>query len=316
MKNSVQRSESQLAAVTAGSVSPSRSSGGEEEGEPGGRHEQAAAAVRATPPRDQPARGEGTADQAQDDVDRIRRAVVEHHRRQHGQLGHRGGGPQREPDTAHVDHRGEPVDQPGAACAPRPRNRVARHRPAVRHEGPPARDRSGCRSTVDRAKAGPESPRDPTRHRPVGGQRAAGCRPPLRRGGRRSHLPRPAVEHDHGEGEGEPEHADEPVHARGVAPGEAERAVADRALSDVEHHRQQDAAAGAVEQPHVDQGDGERDGQTDRRQHAGRHQRQVPERDEHPEDEPGHERRVLRLQPRERHSHASRAPRRGDRPAG
>ena len=108
---------------------------GEEEGEPGGRHEQAAAAVRATPPRDQPARGEGTADQAQDDVDRIRRAVAEHHRRQHGQLGHRGDGPQREPDTAHVDHRGEPVDQPGAASAPRPRNRVARHRPAVRHEG-------------------------------------------------------------------------------------------------------------------------------------------------------------------------------------
>ena len=75
-----------------------------------------------------------------------------------------------------------------------------------------------------------------------------------------------------------------------VGPGEAERAVADGALSDVEHHRHQDAAAGAVEQPHVDQGDRERDRQTDRREHAGRHQRQVPERDEGRQDEAGDER--------------------------
>ena len=148
--------------------------GGEEEGEPGGRHEQAAAAVRATPPRDQPARGEGTADQAQDDVDRIRRAVAEHHRRQHGQLGHRGDGPQREPDTAHVDHRGEPVDQPGAACrseTTQPCRPPSSRRPSRGPAGPRSVQLPiDCRPREGRAGI----PRDPTPHRPIGGQRAAG----------------------------------------------------------------------------------------------------------------------------------------------
>ena len=55
------------------------------------------------------------------------------------------------------------------------RNRVARHRSrrSVARARRPA-GRSSCRSTVDRAKAGPESPREPTPHRPIGGQRAAG----------------------------------------------------------------------------------------------------------------------------------------------
>ena len=102
----------------------------QEEREAGGRHQQTAAAVGAPSPGDQTACREGTPDQAQDHVDGVDRRAAEHDRREHGDLGHDGGGPQREPDATLVDQRGEAVDQRGAGPAARPRNRVARHRPS------------------------------------------------------------------------------------------------------------------------------------------------------------------------------------------
>ena len=54
-----------------------------------------------------------------------------------------------------------------------------------------------------------------------------------------------------------PQHADDPVHPGGVGTRESQRAIAERALHNVEDDGQQDAAAGAVEQPDVDQGDAE-----------------------------------------------------------
>ena len=170
----------------------------QEEREAGGRHEHAAAAVRAALPGDQATGGEGAADQAQDDLDGIHRAAAEHERARVR--------PPRPPQrrsraAARTPRRWIATATRSSSSEPLPVRGRTTVSPAIASRrssrGPPAGGRSGWRPTVDRATTGSEGPREPTDR----AQRAAGCqlgpppsRPPGRpatpRGRERSHRGR------------------------------------------------------------------------------------------------------------------------------
>ena len=190
MKNSVHRSDSQLATVAATSESWSRSSAGRRNAKP--------VAVISRPLRLSGRRCQAISPQAAKEPPISRRITsigfdrraAEHDRREHGQPR-----PPRRRPTARAGRRagGSGAAKRSTASAPAPlRGRAtvspAIARPPIRREGPPTGGRSGCRPTVDRAKAGPEARR--TRPGRAVRRSAGGPLPlPLGDRGRRRHPP-------------------------------------------------------------------------------------------------------------------------------
>ena len=181
MKNSDQASESQCPAVWATAESRSRSSAGTRNPKPVAVIQQAAAAVRAPLPRDQPARRERAADEPQHHVDGLDRHVPLRTRPARARPARPAPPPPRAGRSAsRRRHAAEPAQQLAATTAPC-LDRFASHpvppmstgRPAA---GPTACAADDCRPCPDRPGSGRPGP---VRAGPPGRRRfSARRRPP------------------------------------------------------------------------------------------------------------------------------------------